>query len=308
MLFILLTPVLFAFSTFFATRAVKSVGAPRATTVRILMAAGLLGCWALLRGSSLDAPTQEWLWLSGAVGIGLGDIALFQAIPRIGGRLTSLLTQTLAAPIAALVEWRWLGTELQPAQIICASVILAGIALSLAPDKGPQVSRPSFSIGVLFGVISAAGQGMGAVLSRRAFAGLPMGSHPDSGTVAFHRVLAGALCTVIFYLPLLSRQRGIADAETGANQRQQNKPAKPANYWPVLFNALCGAVLGIACFQKALSIAPAGPVLAVAATSPLLAMVLLWLLDGVHPPRLAPLGGILAVAGVMALKLVHAGP
>ncbi len=305
MLFILLTPVLFALSTFFATRAVKSVGAPRATTVRILMAAGLLGCWALLHGSSVDAPTRQWLWLSGAVGIGLGDIALYQAIPRVGGRLTSLLTQSLAAPIAALVEWRWLGTELQPAQIICASVILVGIGLSLAPDKGPRVSRPSFAIGALFGVISATGQGMGAVLSRRAFAGLPLGSHPDSGTVAFHRVLAGALCTVIFYLPILSRQRGIGEAETGTNQRQQ---AKPANYWPVLFNALCGAVLGIACFQKALSIAPAGPVLAVAATSPLLAMMLLWVLDGVHPPRLAPLGGILAVAGVMALKLVHTGP
>ena len=69
---------------------------------------------------SLLTPTTSLLQSSlymFVVGFGLGDWALFEALPRIGSGLTVLLAQCLAAPIAAITEWLWLGTEMTGVQI-----------------------------------------------------------------------------------------------------------------------------------------------------------------------------------------------
>ncbi len=47
-----------------------------------------------LRGASLG-----WFLVSGVVGYGFGDLALFQALPRIGPRFTMLLIHCFAVPL-----------------------------------------------------------------------------------------------------------------------------------------------------------------------------------------------------------------
>ena len=90
-------------------------------------------------------------------------MALFQAMPRIGSRLSALLVQCLAAPFGALIEWLWLGTVMSGLQLACGAVILAGVAMALKPHL--PVSRPhrQVVIGVWFGVLAALGQALGAV-------------------------------------------------------------------------------------------------------------------------------------------------
>ncbi|MDV7396791.1 hypothetical protein RZS08_35665, partial [Arthrospira platensis SPKY1] len=92
--------------------------------------------------------------MSGLVGFGLGDIGAFGALSRIGSRLTILMAQCLAAPIAGLAEWWWLGTTLSMLQILAISVVLGGIVYALAPENGLRVHRPGFAVGLLFGLLA----------------------------------------------------------------------------------------------------------------------------------------------------------
>jgi drug/metabolite transporter (DMT)-like permease len=165
-----LTTLFFSLSVIFAARSAKVLGGPMANLGRITLATALLAVWAHGFGAGVGGPSFRWFFWSGVIGFGLGDMALFGALTRIGPRLSILLTQCLAAPIAAVAEWAWLGSELRPEEGACAALILAGVALALAPDHGWEGERRVFWIGVLFGVGSACGQALGAVVSRKAYA------------------------------------------------------------------------------------------------------------------------------------------
>src|SRR3954451_8796722 len=141
-----LATVLFSFSVIFASRSAKVLGGPVANLSRLMVAVCLLGIWAHGFGSGLRGPALPWLLAGGVIGFGFGDMALFGALTRIGPRLSILLTQCLAAPLAALAEWLWLGTTLRGIALACGAVILGGVAIALAPDHGSDVPRCVFWI------------------------------------------------------------------------------------------------------------------------------------------------------------------
>ena len=261
----------------------------------------LLGLWAHTFGEGLRGASLPWFFLSGVIGFGLGDVALFGALPRIGPRLSILLTQCLAAPIAAVAEWAWLGTTLRAVDILCAAVILVGVAVALAPDHGLGVDRRTFWIGALFGVGSALGQALGAVVSRKANDVAELTHLPiDGGTAAYQRAIGGVLLTLLAFW-LMRKARAQEDAV--------RTPARWRTAWPlVMANSLAGPTLGVGCYQWALRTTPSGIVLPIIATSPLVTIVLAFFLDGVRPSRRAVLGGLVAVGGAVALKLVQTGP
>jgi len=296
MLASLLTTVLFSFSVIFAARSARVLGPGTANLSRILVAATFLALWAHTCGAGLHGPALPWFFLSGVIGFGLGDMALFGALPRIGPRLAILLTQCLAAPIAGFTEWAWLGTTLHPSDILCAAVILGGVAVALAPDRSLSVPPRTFWIGVLFGVGSAAGQGIGAVLSRKAN-GVAEAAHfaIDGGSAAYQRILGGVLMTALAFF-LIKPMRPAAD----------KAPEWRRGWWLVLGNALAGPTLGVACYQWALKTMPSGIVLPIVATSPLVTLVLARWINQERPTRRAILGGLIAVAGAVALKIVQA--
>lgn len=299
MLASLLTTVFFSFSVFFAARSARVLGGPTANLARLTLATTLLAIWAHAFGGGLGGAGLPWFFLSGVIGFGLGDMALFGAVERIGPRLTILLTQCLATPIGALAEWGWLGSTLRPLEIACSAVILAGVAFALAPDRSFEGSRATFWAGVLFGVGSAAGQGLGAVVSRKALeVGKVAGTQIDGGTAAYQRILAGVLVTALAFV-FVKRMRPHPGA-VGAFEWRRG--------WPlVLGNALSGPTLGVACFQWALLTTRSGIVLPIVATSPLVTMLLTWLLDRERPTRRALVGGVIAVIGAAGLKYFSIG-
>lgn len=295
----ILTTLLFSFSVIFAARSARLLGGPVANLSRLLVAASLLGLWAHLYGAGLGGASLPWFFLSGVIGFGLGDMFLFGALPRIGPRLAILLTQCLAAPIAAAAEWAWLGTNLRATDMAYAGVILVGVAIALAPDHGLGVTRRVFWIGVLCGVGSAFGQAFGAVLSRKANDVAELANFPiDGGSAAYQRIIGGVLMTLIGFVCLRSWRTPFPDSATPARSWRAA--------WPlVLANALAGPSLGVGCYQWALQTTASGLVLAVVATSPLVTILLTFFLDGVRPTRRALLGGAIAVGGAIALKLAH---
>jgi drug/metabolite transporter (DMT)-like permease len=186
----LLTTVCFSLSVIFAARSARILGPSLANLARLLLAAGLLAIWAHAFGGGLKGGGLPWFIVSGVIGFGLGDMALFGALSRIGPRLSILLTQCLAAPIGALAEWMWMGTVLTPAEFGCSAVILGGVAIALAPDHGWEGDQRTFWIGTLFGALAAAGQALGAVVSRKANTLAELsGMHIDGGTAAYQRII-----------------------------------------------------------------------------------------------------------------------
>jgi drug/metabolite transporter (DMT)-like permease len=298
MLASLLTTIFFSLSVIFAARSSRILGGQVANLGRICLAAVLLAIWAHGFGSGLRGASLLWFFLSGVVGFGLGDMALFGALTRIGPRLAILLTQCLAAPVAALVEWLWLGTTLRPVDLACAGAILLGVAIALAPDHGSNVDRRTFWIGALFGIGSALGQAFGAVLSRKANDVASLMNFPiDGGTAAYQRVIGGLLMTVVAFAFTKRTPPAAASHGTGGDWRAA---------WPaVTANALFGPTLGVGCYQWALKTTPSGIVLPIIATSPLVTIALSFFIDGLRPTRRAVSGGVIAVAGAVALKCMQ---
>jgi drug/metabolite transporter (DMT)-like permease len=292
----ILTTFFFALSAILARRSIAYVGPQRANFARQIVAFALLALWAHTWGEGFRGGTFGVLFLSGVLGFGLGDWALFEALPRIGPGLTVLLCQCLAAPIAALTEWLWLGTVMTGTQISASALILGGVAFALAPVRGEMIPTGHRIAGGAFGLVAALGQAWGAVLSRYAFQrAAEAGFALDGITAAYQRLCGGA--ATIGLLLLLSSWRA---------QRRPAPDPKPQRDWRtawpwIVANAVVGATLGVSCYQWALKAAPSSLVLPIVATTPLAAMLLALMLDGTRPSKRAIAGGVLAVIGVIIL-------
>ncbi|MBP6507409.1 MAG: DMT family transporter [Opitutaceae bacterium] len=293
----LLTTAFFSFSILFAQRSLTACGQMRANLGRLLVAVLALGLYAHTCGTGFRSASTGWLFLSGVVGMGLGDIAMFMALPRLGTRLSLLMMQCLAAPIAAGCEWLWLGTALAATQLALCAVILTGVAFAFMPDRAHPPRVKLHWSGFVLGVCAAAGQGIGAIITRKgSMVALAAGEGQlDGVNAAYHRILGGLILTVIWFALLRGRQWG---------RELFAAPAQPRYRW-VIANGLAGPVFGVSCYQWALATTPSGIVLPIVATSPLLAIPLAWWLEGDRPTLRSILGGVIAVGGVIGLTLVR---
>jgi drug/metabolite transporter (DMT)-like permease len=296
-----LTTLLFAISAICGHRTSRQIGGIEANFWRIALATIFLTIWANSFGTGF-AGAPEWFMLSGLFGIGLGDSAYFQALPRLGSRRTVLLVQCLTAPCAALIEWLWLGTKLNLPEIICIAVILTGVAVALAPGDHLKIELRQLRIGVLASVLGAVGAAIGAVLIRKAFAvAHANGVYPDAGTTGYQRLLGGilfpALALIIFKWRSAHAHGAMFEEKTLAVSRE-----KWRRIWPwVLANALAGQTLGVTCMQWALAQTNAAIVTAIIALTPIFLLPMTRIIEGEKIGIRSLVGAIIAVAGVIGL-------
>jgi drug/metabolite transporter (DMT)-like permease len=305
MLGALLATILFSFSAVFATRTARLMGGTEANFWRLSLASLGLGLYTLTLHSDFGGPAFPLFFISGVIGFGVGDVALFQALPRLGSRLTVLVVHCLAAPLGAALEWLWLGTTLTWAELGYGALILMGVVMAIAPDKRVVLPRRTLWIGASFGALAALGQGGGAVLSRKAFeVGRLANDCPDGLAAASQRSVGGlivaGICLLVVkraWLPGVRQIRSAAEPDLVASVRVKWRGA-----WAwVLLNALTGPALGVGCFQWALKTTPTGVVLPIVALTPLMIVPLAFWLEGEKPSRRSLLGGALAVAGAVGL-------
>lgn len=284
------TLLLFALTPVFANRAALRLGSLPANFWRLLVAVVALGAWAHLYGRGWGGGAFGWFFAGGVVGFGLGGVAMFQSLPRLGSALSTLIVQCVAAVVAAGTEWLWLGTRLSQPQLFCAAVTLAGVVIGLRPQSLPRVSPAAWRSGLAWAVVSAAGQGVGAVMSRKAFAAAAvLQERVDPGSAAYQRALGGLLIAAVAWA-LVARRRDVAD-ERGAGRA-----------WPwVGANALTGPVLGVTCYQWALRTMSAGVVQPIVAAAPLLTIPFAAWLEGTRPRPAYYCGAVLTVTGVAGL-------
>ena len=298
-----LATFLFSISVISGHRTAKIIGGVEANFWRLTCATLFLSGWAFTGGSGVGGPGFPLFVLSGLVGIGIGDAGLFQALPRLGSRLSLLIIQCLTAPIAALIEWLWLGTVLGPTEITGALVILAGVGVAIAPGEHITIPRRQLITGCLFGLLGAAGNALGVVLSRKAYAVTHEDLQTlDGGTAAFQRILGGLLVSAILLLfakrqffPLL----GEPDSNSSAALPVREKWRR---IWPwVLLNSLAGQTLGVSAMQWGLESTPTGIVMSIIALTPLTVIPLARIFEGERVTLRSVLGGAIAVAGVICL-------
>ncbi len=298
MLAALLTTGFFAATAVFARRAALALGAPEANFARLALAAVLLGAWSVAFGYGFGAA-RGWFFASGLAGFGLGGLLLFLALPRAGANLANLTVQCSAAVVALVVEWSWLGVPVSHAKLLCCAAIMGGVVLGLAPRSFPQFAPRVLLLGAGLAALSAVGQGVGQVLSRKAFAVLRAeGVKADPGTVTFERVLAGLLVAVVALVVV----RILRGSDAAPPLRTPQSAFRNALPW-VLLNTLTGPVLGVTCLQWALSQPqwPAGVTQSIIATAPLLTAPLAWKLGEGLPRGRYFAGALLAVAGTVSL-------
>ncbi|HEU6448793.1 MAG TPA: DMT family transporter [Verrucomicrobiae bacterium] len=306
MLAALLAAFLFSISAICGYRSAAQIGGAEANFWRITLATLSLGLWAYIFGTGIEGAAFPWFLISGFFGIGLGDTAYFQALPRIGARRAVLLVQCLIPLFAILIEWIWLGTKLTLPQFLCIATILLGVAIALAPGDHARIPARQLCIGIGFSLFAAACSAFGAVLSRKAyFTAHTAGEFPDPGTASYQRVLGGLLIPAVILIVIKWKPArahgGVLEGKTLHASREKWK-----RIWPwVLGNSLAGQTLGMTCFQWAVEKTPAGIVTAIVATTPVMLLPMTRISDGEKIGIRSLAGALMAVAGVIALAQFH---
>lgn len=299
-----LTTLLFATSVVCATQSAKLLGGTEANFWRLAFATTLLAIWAHTFGQGESGVSFGLFVLSGIIGVG-ADVFLFQALPRLGSRLSLLIIQCFSALSAAALEWVWLGTKLSGRQMAACVIILAGVALALAPGKHLDAKKAALAAGISFGLLAAFGNGFGAVISRKAYAVAGQAHQDiDGATSAYQRLIGGLFVAAVCLLVVKRRQ--IVMQLTEASPPRIPEAEKWRRVWPwVLANGFAGQTLGVTCYQWALKTTPTGLVLAIVATTPLVVIPFSSMLEGDKIELRSVMGGLVAVIG--AILLVIAG-
>lgn len=230
----------------------------------------------------------EWvpvgfLLLSGAAGIGFGDTAYFIALNKLGARRT-LLMETLAPPIAALLALIFLGETLSVSAWCGILITILGVAWVITESSSAERASRQGIIWALLGAIAQAG---GAVLSRFAF--IESSISPLWSTLL--RLSAGT--AIVLLLLLVRRQRHLRDHA-------------PTLVWSVrligiiVVAAFGSTYLGIWLQQTSLKFAPTGIAQTLLATSPLFVLPIAAFLGEKISLR-AILGVLVALSGISLL-------
>jgi drug/metabolite transporter (DMT)-like permease len=294
-----LTTICFSLSAVSGNQCARVFGGVEACFWRLLIATIFLGTYVLMAGNAVTSAAASLFISSGIIGVGCGDMLFFQALPRIGSRMTVLIIQCLSIPVAATIEWLWLDSKLTFGQIVADMLVITGICITLLPFRHAASDARKRLYGILFAAAAAIGNGLGAVLSRRAYQfGTEHGLDISGPAAAFSRVFGGVLVGTILLLivkrtSLFSEDKRIQVTHYLAKWRQA---------WPwVLTTSLAGQTLGVTCFQWALKHNPTGVVLPILATTPLVTIPVTRIVEKDRISARAIIGTIIAVTGVVLL-------
>jgi drug/metabolite transporter (DMT)-like permease len=296
----ILAAVFFALSAVVSQRSARIFGPVPANCYRMCIACAALGLITMAVDasngvSSLHGELFPRYFVSGLVGFGIGDVALFLAYARLGSRLTILINWCAASLCAPLGDLWMRGHELPLLQGLGVTAIMCGLVVALWP-AGESKRRHPVS-GILFAILAGVGMGMGTVMSTHANdVAHSMGFEVHGISQAFQRVTGGvivAVAALLFVKKYLPPRR-----EEDLKRKWKHKP-----FW-LISTALIGPVLGVSCYQWAqLELGSSAVVVAIAATSTLLVIPLARIMEKDTPGLRQSIGTLLAVAGVVVIKL-----
>lgn len=324
-----LTAFFYGITPVCARRAIRLLGYVKANLARLAVAVVVMGVLAFTVGRGVGDHYAMFA-AAGALGFGVGGLAMFRALPLLGAPLASLVVETTAAFAAAFLALVWFADAITGREIAFSLVILAGVVLGLLPYvRGTH--RPRVALGAALAVLAALAQAGSAVVSRRALLAIQQAENAAAGgqappvgrsiehvaTAAFDRLTGGVAVALaaLVVVRLLAGRRAWAKAALapapgvvgGRGPRTELGPLGSrlpdrAWFW-VGANALFGPILGVTAMVWALQTMQPGVVQAVAAMAPLIAIPFARWLEGYRPPAGYYPGAVIAVVGLAGLAL-----
>jgi drug/metabolite transporter (DMT)-like permease len=281
---------LWAVAAVFYRRAGERIPARELNLIKgVLAIALLLLTLGLSGGLKVPAlPRRAWglLLISGALGIGLGDTAYFEALKALGTR-RALLLGILSPPLSAVIARVFLNERLDVTAWLGIALTVGGVAWVVS-ERTPEVKAEAhvdLGRGLLFGLAAALMQSVGAILSRMALTETtvsPLWS-------AVIRLLAGFVVLVI-WIALARRQVGTWRGSGGARE-----------LWAtVVFAIFTGTYLAVWLQQISFKFANVGTAQTLLATSQLFILPIA-ALQGERISQRAILGAVVALSGVALL-------
>ncbi|HPM40843.1 MAG TPA: DMT family transporter [bacterium] len=171
----LATAVSWAACAMFFTSASRRIGSFSMNNWRVLFGTALLLLiHAAVTGSLLpDATSRQWTLLlaSGAVGVFVGDLFLFQSYIDIGPR-QGLLIFNANPFFTAMIAWPLLGEKLGAIAWLGMAVTVGGTLWVLSEENPDGGGRPRYHTrGVIFALLAALCQSTGYVVAKPAITG-----------------------------------------------------------------------------------------------------------------------------------------
>ncbi|MEN8240728.1 MAG: DMT family transporter [Chloroflexota bacterium] len=200
------TSIMFSIGPIYFTLAGKLVGSVVVNRTRLLIALGYLFVlhWIFI-GTPLpvEAAADRWFWLSlsGIIGFVIGDAALFQAFLVLGTRLTMLIF-ALNPIIATFLAWMFMEENLSGIQLLGMAITLIGVTWVLFERNNPtqqSLSSKEYALGILLGVVAAAGQAGGSVTAK-------LGLYGDFPPLSGQIIRVGTGAVIMWILAVFSRK------------------------------------------------------------------------------------------------------
>jgi drug/metabolite transporter (DMT)-like permease len=288
------TLVLWSLTPFFFRATGQMIGPFATNLLRLSIAFPvlLLACAAMFPWTGFAGfpawDTALLLALSGALGLGLGDLLLYRSLFRVGPERSSLL-MTLAPVVTAVVAWIVLKEFLSAAQIAGMALVLGGVLAAVwVPATGTASAAGTSGRwnGAANGVAAALCQGIGSVMAREAFLREADLSPLYATTV---RIGAAAL-----FIALIARGRGTFLAGMKSLRVPRVLPR-------IVLGTISGPIIGMTCYIAAMKYQPAGVVTTITFMTPLIVTPLGAWRYRTRIPWAVALGAVLAVAGVVLL-------
>ena len=274
----------------------KRIGSFQVNQIRTVFAVAFLLCVHLAVTGSIWPvwATQEQLVLlavSGLIGLLLGDSFYFWSLVEVGPKLATLL-MSLAPLIAAGVAWASLGEELGPYALAGMAVTMGGVALAVLGRRETRGGRARgrLWLGIGFGVLGAAGQGIGIVIAKKALVDFDA----LSGTLVRMTTAMVVLCGVAAVQLVLAR-RNAKPSALARGIRDVRAVGLTAG------GAFFGPFIGVWLSLIAVTHAEVGVATTLMATVPIVVIPQTWLIQKERPTLLEVLGALAAVAGVFLL-------
>lgn len=275
-------------STVLFSRMNNHISALELNLLKALVALGLFGLTLLLSNQihgDLPIVAAALFLASGAIGIGLGDTAYFNALYAIGPQKASLL-KTSAPPLVALFGLLILNEQLGWKSWLGIALVMAGVVWVIsersAAGDGIDAKTGLPLRGIIFGLLAALTEAIGVILSH-----IALTQSNITPLLGSSLRLVGAAITIIIIV-LLKRQ------ELGAWMKKPNALRVGGTVSLAIF---AGTFLGIWLQQSALKLTAAGVVQTLIATTPIFVLPISAVLGQKVTPRLF-IGVAIALAGV----------
>jgi drug/metabolite transporter (DMT)-like permease len=283
--------LLWSFSSFLFTTASIRIGSIQLNISRMILAAILLVITILIFNIPYDINFKQFylLSISGFIGLVIGDTFLFKSFKEIGPRVSMLIMSSNPA-IAAILAYIILGEVLSLWSIFGIAITISGISLVIL-DKRAQAENkfPITRIGVFYGLMGAAGQGIGLVFAKMAF----IEGDVHSLVATFVRIAAA----VVIMLPA-----ALAFKKYDNPFKLFARDKKALGM--VALGSIIGPYLGITFSFLAIIYVQIGIASTIMATTPIIMLPLSWLFYKEKLTFRAVIGAIIAVFGVSILFLL----